>query len=273
MDPRDLIKAGRLAEARKLLTEQVRSLPGDPGKRTLLFQVLAFSGEWSKAGQHLETIVAQDPKKETGVRVYQNLLGAERERQEVLELKKRPSFLPGTPPYAEVHLAALQKLLGQKTEEAETLFDQIEAERPELRGTANGEAFTGFGDTDAFLAPFLEAMVHGRYVWIPFESIQELALSPAKTLFDLIWVEGHVTTWEGLALNCHFPVLYAGSSSHEDERIRLGRMTDWIPLGAGFSRGVGQHVYQVGDGEKAILEIREVLFHPPGKVQRDEKDN
>ena len=273
MDPRDLIKAGKLAEARKRLTEEVRAQPADLGKRTLLFQVLAFCGEWSKAEQHLDAIVAQDSKKETGAQVYKNLVGAERERQEVLKLARRPSFLPGTPPYAEIYFAAAQKLLDQKIEEAEGLFDQIEAQRPEVRGTLDGMAFVGFEDTDTFLSPFLETMVHGRTVWIPFESIREIGLLPPKNLFDLLWIQGHVTTWEGLVLNCHLPVLYAGSFSHEDERIKLGRMTDWIPLGGAFSRGVGQHVYQIGDQEKALLEIREVLFNPPEKVEGDEKND
>jgi type VI secretion system protein ImpE len=273
MDPRDLIKAGRLAEARKQLTEEVRAAPADLGKRTLLFQVLAFCGEWGKAEQHLDAIVAQDLKKETGVQVYKNLVGAEKERLEVSTLVKRPSFLPETPPFAEAYFAGLQKLRDQKIEEAEALLDQIGTERPEVRGTLDGTPFVGFEDTDAFLSLFLEAIVHGRYVWILFESIREIVLSPPKTLFDLLWVEGHVTTWEGLALNCHLPVLYPGSSSHEDERVKLGRMTDWIPLGGAFSRGVGQHVFQVGDREKALLEIREVSFHPPEKAEGDEKNN
>jgi hypothetical protein len=37
-------------------------------------------------------------------------------------------------------------------------------------------------------------------------------------------------------------------------------MTDWIPLTGPFFKGVGQHVFQIGEEEKAILEIREVLF-------------
>jgi type VI secretion system protein ImpE len=273
MDSGDLIRAGRLAEARKRVTEEVRALPADLGKRTLLFQVLAFCGEWAKAGQHLDAIVAQDPKRETAVQIYKNLVDAERERQEVSKLAKRPAFLPGTPLYAEIHFAALQKLFDQKAEEAQSLFDQIEAGRSEVRGTLDGKAFVGFEDIDSFLSSFLEVMVHGRYVWIPFESIQRIVLSPPKTLSDLLWIQGEVTTWEGLVLNCHLPVLYPGSFSHEDERIKLGKMTDWIPLGGALSRGVGQHVYQIGDQEKALLEIREVLFDPPEKVEGHEKND
>ena len=92
----DLIKAGKLPEARKQLVEEVKSSPGDTGKRTLLFQVLAFYGEWDKAERHLDMIGAQDSSRETGVQVFKNLLQGERERLEVFGLKRRPSFIPKT---------------------------------------------------------------------------------------------------------------------------------------------------------------------------------
>ncbi len=266
MDARDLIKAGKLSEARKRLTEEVRSSPADLGKRTLLFQVLSFGGEWSKAEQHLDAIVTQDSKREGGVQVYKNLIQGEKERLEVARLSRRPSFLPETPPYAEIYFAAYQKVLEQKTDEAAGLIDEIDARRPPLSGTVDGSSFEGFQDTDALLSFFLEAFVHGRYIWIPFESIREISVSPPNSLFDLLWVPARVATWEGLALSCYLPVLYPESFVHEDERIKLGRMTDWKPLGGPFSKGLGQHVYQVGDEEKALLEIREVLFSPSEKA-------
>ncbi|HAA04476.1 MAG TPA: virulence protein SciE type, partial [Syntrophobacteraceae bacterium] len=46
MEPKELIRAGRLTEARTLLTEAVKASPADMGLRTLLFQVLVFFGEW-----------------------------------------------------------------------------------------------------------------------------------------------------------------------------------------------------------------------------------
>jgi type VI secretion system protein ImpE len=60
MNSKDLIKAGRLSDARKQLTEEVKAKPGDSGRRTLLFQVLAFYGEWDKAERHLDAIGTQD---------------------------------------------------------------------------------------------------------------------------------------------------------------------------------------------------------------------
>jgi type VI secretion system protein ImpE len=260
MNARDLIKAGRLNEARKELIGEVKTSPSDPGKRTLLFQVLSFLGEWDKASRHLDTLAMQYPKMEVAVQGYRDLITAERARTKVVDLEADPSFLPETPPYFETYQSGLRELAEKDIEKARGLFDRADAMRPAITGTVNERSFEGFSDTDTLLSPFLEAFVHDRYVWIPFESIRELIIQPPKTLLDLLWNQAGITTWEGLTMNCHLPVLYPGSFDHEDEQVKLGRLTDWIPLGGPFSKGVGQHVFQIGKDELAILEIREVQF-------------
>ncbi len=259
---KDLIKAGKLQEARKQLVQEVKSSPGDMGKRTLLFQVLAFSGEWDKAERHLDMIGVQDTSRDTGVQVFKNLLQGERERGEVCDLKRRPSFIPKTPSYAEHYFLACEKLKEKKVQEADDLFREIATKRSVLSGTVNGRPFTGIKDTDSSLSLFLEAVVHERYVRIPFETIRELVISPPKTLFDLLWTSARVTSWKGLTLNCYLPVLYPNSFLEEDDRVKLGRMTNWTPLGGPFIKGMGQHVFEIGDEDMAILEIREMLFEP-----------
>jgi len=269
MNPKDLIRAGRLPEAREQLTVEVKSSPSDVSKRVLLFQVLSFYGEWDKAESHLDVIVSRDPKSETGVQVYKNLVNAERERQEVVARRRIPGFLTGTPAYLEAYLAAWEKLTEKKIKEAGALYGKVDAQRPTVTGTINGNSFNGFKDTDAFLSAFLEAIVHDRYIWLPFESLRELSVSPPKTSFDLLWTQARVVTWEGLTINCYLPVLYPGSFLHSDDRVKLGRMTDWASLGGSFSKGMGQHVYGVNEEEIAILEVRDVIFQfpaPKGKA-------
>jgi type VI secretion system protein ImpE len=261
MDSKELIRAGRLSEARGQLVSQVKAHPEDSNTRTLLFQVMALLGEWEKADRHLDVLATQDVKTELGVQAYKNILNMERQRQEVFERKRRPSLLPASPGYLEAVFMLWECLNGGRIEEAESLREKIGGARPGISGTCNGRPFSGFSDTDAYLEPFIEAMVHERYVWIPVESVRELLVTAPETLLDTLWTQAHVTTWEGLTLQCTLPVLYWNSFSHEDDRIKMGRMTDWIHIGGSFSRGVGQHVFQAGDEELGILEIREVHFH------------
>jgi type VI secretion system protein ImpE len=260
MTAKELIKAGRLSEARSVLTQEVKSAPADTGRRTLLFQVLALLGEWDKAAKHLDLVSTQDPTRVVGVQAYLNMVKAEQERVRVMSGELLPSPLPDVPPYFDRYMVYLKALGDGKSEEARELLLEIDAAIPAVSGTVNGRPFEGMSDTDSRLYPFLEAFVHERYVWIPFEAIRELVVNEARSSLDLIWAAASVTTWEGLSVNCALPVLYPGTHLHGDEQVKAGRVTDWAPLGSGLSRGAGQHVFQVGDEEMAILEIREAQF-------------
>lgn len=260
MTAKELMQAGRLAEARQVLIEEVKAAPADAGRRTLLFQVLSQLGEWDKALKHLDMISTQEPARAIGVQTYLNALKAEQERLKVLALAQTPSVLPEAPAYFGAYLQYLGALKDKQFERARALITEIDAARPPIAGTLNGQPFEGCADTDARLYAFLEAFVHERYVWIPFEAIRELIVHPPQSSLDLIWVTASITTWEGLSMNCCLPVVYPESFREQDDRIKMGRLTDWLPLGAGLSRGVGQHVYQVGEGETALLEIKEANF-------------
>lgn len=263
METAELIKAGKLLEARQQLVAEVKSAPGDPGKRTTLCQVLCFLGEWDKAERHLDAMGVQDPQRNTGIQAYKDLILAERERIEITSMGKRPAFLPEAPAYFETYWQALAYISDGKPDAAQSLFEQIETQRPVISGTVNDTPFTGIQDTDSTVSYFMEAIVHERYVWLAFESIRELVITPPETLFDLLWVPGHITAWSGLTLNCYLPVLYAGSFTHDNEQLQLGRMTDWQALGGAFSKARGQHVYEIGDRDMSLLEIREIKFRPP----------
>jgi type VI secretion system protein ImpE len=269
----ELIKSGKLTEARQQLVAAVRDKPGDTAARTLLFQVLCYCGEWDKADRHLEAIAAQDVSREAGVLDYRNLIRAEKERLAVMEKGCSASFLTEPPAYIDLFCAARTKVAEKKADEAKDLFRRVDAAKPDIAGSVNGSPFSGFCDTDTLLAPFLEVIAHDQYLWVPFESLRELSITPPKTLLDLLWVSAHVTTWEGYAMNCYLPALYPGSFRHEDERIKLGRMTDWISLGGSLARGVGQHVYAVGEQDMAILDIRDVTFNFPGMKTDDEENH
>jgi type VI secretion system protein ImpE len=260
VEVKQLLRSGRLAEAREQLVAEVKAAPADQSLRTMLFQALVFSGEWEKAQRHLDAIVLQNPQSETGVQVYTNLLHAEKERLEVITEGRRPSFLPETPAYFDTYLSAWQDLLAHQLDSAKEQFIQINKDISELSGTINGKKFSGFSDTDQFLSRFLECFTYERYVLIPFEAIRELCINAPKNLFDLIWIEARVTTWGGLNINCYLPVLYPESYRHGDDLVRMGRITDWQSLGDDCARGLGQHVFQVGAEEMGILEIGEIIF-------------
>ena len=264
MTAKELMKAGRLSEARMVLIEEVKSKPSDVGARTVLFQVLSLLGEWDKALRHLDMISTQDPRRVIGVHAYLNNVKAEQERIKVIEGSQLPSVMPEPPSYFPDYLDYLDDLRSGKFQDAKAKLALVEGARPAVLGTFNGKPFGGMSDTDARLFAFLEVFVHERYVWIPFEAIREFIVHEPKDSLDLIWVTASITTWEGLSMNCSMPVIYPGTCEVQDDQLKLGRLTDWAPMGGGLSKGLGQHVYAIGDTDVSILEIRSVNFELAG---------
>jgi type VI secretion system protein ImpE len=254
---KDLIKEGRLMEARASLVAAVKNHPGDTASRTLLFQVLLFSGDWDKAERHLEMLADRNVEMASAVTLYKNLLKCERERLEVVSLRTMPSFLPDTPTYFESYYKYLQPDFDGG---ADDFFREMESLVPLVTGTVNGVEFSGLRNTDEMLAFALEVFAHDRYIWVPFEAIREITIIPPKTLLDLIWISASITTWSGLSINGFLPALYPESYKHADEQIRMGRMTDWSSQAGSLVRGAGQQVFVFGNQDISILELREVHF-------------
>jgi type VI secretion system protein ImpE len=257
----DLIKDGQLSDARSRLIEQVKASPTNTSARTLLFQVLILGGEWDKAKTHLDAIAVQEKEPNPGFLHYKNMIIAEQQRSKVASLEELPSFLPKTPHYFQTYYQALGKIRENKASEAVEIFSTLQSQIPEISGTINGNDFTGLRDTDSTLAYFLEIFVHDRYVWVPLEELRELVITPPESLFDLIWVPASLTTWEGLTMNCFAPVLYPDSATHNDTNIKMGKLTEWSSLGSSLARGIGQHVFEAGEEDISLLEIREAHFN------------
>ena len=62
-------------------------------------------------------------------------------------------------------------------------------------------------------------------------------------------------------------MLYAGSSEHADDQVKLGRMTDWQAVGEGRRLGVGQRLFLIDGEDRGMLEVRDVEFEA-GAMQR-----
>jgi protein involved in temperature-dependent protein secretion len=58
--------------------------------------------------------------------------------------------------------------------------------------------------------------------------------------------------------------LYAGSYAEADDRLRLGRMTDWRGGEGAPLRALGQRMFQLDEDDRAILEIQTVTIASVG---------
>jgi type VI secretion system protein ImpE len=260
MKAKEFLDAGQLSAAIDQLNQGVRSHPTDSHLRTFLFELLCFTGDYPRAERQLDVLAQQESTAEVGVQVYRNVLVAESARRRLFSEGLRPNFLFDPPPYVHLHLEAVNRLREGDSTEAGALLEQSDSSRPPLKGRLEGQPFLDFRDGDDLLAPFLEVIVHNTYIWLPFEQIKHLTISVPKRLRDLLWIPATVESHLGPVGEVFLPVLYAGSSEHADDQVKLGRMTDWQAVAEGLAQGVGQHLFFIDGQDRGMLEVREIEF-------------
>jgi type VI secretion system protein ImpE len=262
MTAKELFDAAKLAAAIEQLNQEIKANPRDTRNRVFLFELLCFSGDFPRAERQLETIsqLSGDVNVEIGSQVYKHLLDAEKSRARLFKTDGQPKFLGKAPSYTSLHLEAISHLRENRPAEVEKLMEQSENARTTVKGTIDGKPFNVFRDGDDLLAPFLEAFVQKDYIWLAFENIKTIEITPPKRLRDLIWISAKIQMHDGPLGDLFIPALYHSSSEHPDDRVRLGRMTDWKTIGEGTLVGAGQRIFLVDDTEHPILETRNIEF-------------
>jgi type VI secretion system protein ImpE len=267
MNANQLLDAGRLTEAIAKLGEDIKVSPGDLRSRVFLFELLCFSGDLARAEKQLDVITGHEASSEVAVARYRSLLAAEAVRRDVFSGKSLPHIPDPRPEYADLHIRALKEINEGKPDRALALLEQAAESMKPLPGSADGATFEDFRDCDNVVGPFLEAIIEGVYSWVPLESIRSLSLSSPKYLRDLCWTPARLQLRSGPIGETYLPVLYAGSYLHADDRVRLGRVTEWKTGCGELSLGIGQRLFAMGEDDRAILELREVEFDHANSVR------
>lgn len=259
MNAKELLDAGQLSAAIEQLNQEVRSHPADSRRRTFLFELLCLAGDYERAARQLDVIAHQSAAAELGVQVYRHILAAENARRRLFSEGLSPDFLFQAPAYIYLHLEAINHLR-EGDAAAAALIEASEGSRSPLKGRMQGQPFGDFRDGDDVLAPCLEVIMLNNYVWLPFEQIKSLQIAAPRRLRDLLWIPARLECHEGPVGEVFLPVLYAGSSAHPDDRVKLGRLTDWKTVPEGLTQGVGQHLFFIDGQDRGMLEVREVEF-------------
>lgn len=264
---KELFEAGKLDEAIEELLREVKADPSDGAKRTFLFELSCFAGDWERAERQLDVIGHQSAKAELGVMVYRANINAEQERRRVFAEGVQPHFLREPPAYVDLHVAALNQMRQGQTAEARATLDRAEEERPAIAGKFDGQDFEDFRDYDDRVGPVLELIVKDKYVWLPYEQIRRIEISPPRQLRDMLWASARIEALDGTIGEVYVPSLYAGTSDSENDQVRLGRMTDWQQLGDDLLNAVGQRLFLVDGEDRSLFEAKQVEFATAGQPQ------
>ncbi len=230
MEAERLYKEGKLGEAISSLQEELRQNPQDVARRTFLFELLLFRGDFQRARKQLDVLENIDPASYLGTAYHKQLLTAEEKRQDMF----RRGDLP-----------------------------EIEEDELPVSGTVNGTSFQSLVDSDTRIGPRLEMFAGGQYVWVPFSDLSVVRISPPKLLRDLYWAPAEVESRDRIeneAREVLLPAMSALSWQHSDEMVQLGRVTEWGETETGEEIPSGQKILVFDDEDLPLLEVRELII-------------
>ncbi len=237
MTSRQLFDAGKLNAAIEALGGELRENPTDAQRRTFLFELLCFAGNYDRAEKQLDVLSSGGMEAGMCALLYRSALHAERLRTEMFRKQSFP---------------------------LET------GAEGNLSGSLNGKAFTSIEDGDPRIGGRLEVFAAGQYMWLPWEHVASLRIEAPKRLRDLLWTPAILTTSEafrGQELGeILLPALTPLAFDSPDEDVRLGRATDWVELADGGFAPTGQKMLLVDDEQVPLLSIRELEIHQAEKA-------
>jgi type VI secretion system protein ImpE len=212
---------------------ELRDEPMDTRRRTFLFELLCFAGEFDRAEKQLAILADTGRDAAMGSLVYRAAVQAERMRREMFE--------KGTLPPTEADLPA--------------------------GAVVNGRPAQAVEDADPRIGARLEVFAAGSYMWLPMAHIASIRMEPPKRLRDLLWIPAVLRTsarCKGLDLGeVLIPALTPLAFRSPDDLVRLGRQTVWEEIGEAIVP-TGQKLLLVDGEQIPILEVRTLEFSEGG---------
>lgn len=261
------LHTGSLADHMDAVVAQIRRQPGDADLRAQLFQLLAVQGEWERAVEQLKLCAELNPQAAPTALMYDRAIAAERQREAVLAGQVDPAVPGPRPPWLDRLLEALRHDAADPARAEATRARALDDAEP-LAGTLQhaGDTqplpFAWICDGDSRLGPIFE-FIHGEhYAWLPFSYLRKVRLLPPEALCDVIWAQAEITLADTRVLHALIPARYPAPAGRrmadQEERLRVGRLTQWEPLHGETYTGVGQKMWLTDQGEYALLDIRAV---------------
>jgi type VI secretion system protein ImpE len=146
---------------------------------------------------------------------------------------------------------------GQAAELRASAFDQAGASS----GDIDGRPFEWIADADSRLGPVLEAVINGRYYWVPFSRVSRISIEAPVDLRDLVWMPARFEFENGGESVALIPTRYPGSESAADGLIALARKTVWEDVGGDAHNGFGQRIIATDVDDVPLLDIRSISIH------------
>jgi type VI secretion system protein ImpE len=256
VDPEARLSEGDLDGALTALQDRVRKNPADAKLRVFLFQLLSVMGDWKRAITQLKVAAELDASATAMAQTYREAIICEVFREKVFAGEKTPIVFGEPPEWIAPLVEALRLQAEGNHGAAAALRERAFADAPARGGELNGETFAWIADADMRLGPVLEAVINGRYYWVPFDSIRSILIEEPADLRDVVWTPATLTVAAGGQMVALIPTRYAGTAANGTPAQKLARETVWRDEGAGTFVGTGQRLLTTEQGDTALMDIR-----------------
>jgi len=272
MQAEELLRAGKLEETLQALQDQVRAKPADASLRVFLFQLLSVMGRWDRAMTQLNVAAEMDAANLLMAQVCRAALNCEAFRAQVFAGQRTPLVFGEPQEWVSLLFQANSLLAKEEYAAARDLRDQAFDAAPATPGTIDGKPFEWIADSDPRFGPMLEAVLNGKYYWVPFANIKKIELEEPVDLRDMVWTPANFTWANGGEMIGLIPSRYPGSELSEDEAVCLARKTEWVERESDWYLGRGQRMLATDEDEHPLLETRQVIIGSADVDQSSEEN-
>jgi len=196
--------------------------------------------------------------------MYGEAVRCEAIRTAVFEGQKSPMILGEPDQWLALLIESRLRAGRGEAAQSEELRLRAFEDAPTSGGEIDGRRFEWLADADSRLGPVMEAIINGKYYWVPYSRLTKVTMEAPEDLRDLVWMPAHLDFDNGGESLALIPTRYSGSESSDDGAIALARKTSWESIGGDAYRGLGQRILATDDGETPILEIRTITVHQEG---------
>jgi len=266
----EALRAGNPDQALSELQNAIRSNPADAKLRTFLFQLLSVQGRWERAANQLEVVGELDAAALPMVQMYREALRCEVVRSKVMSGQSAPLLFGHPEDWIALLIEALLSEGQGKAEEGRKLREKAFELAPASHGTINGQPFEWIADGDMRLGPVCEAVINGKYYWLPYSRLNRVTIEAPEDLRDFVWMPAQFEFANGGEMVGVIPTRYPGSEQSDDHQIRMARKTDWQDVGGETYHGLGQRILTTNEGDFPLLDIREIVIEGDDAVEPDD---
>ena len=256
------VREADLDAALRHLQEQVRQRPADAKLRVFLFQLLCVLGQWERALTQLNVAAELDAQALGMAQMYRDAVQCEMLRAGVFAGQRSPLIFGEPSEWLALLIESLLVVGTPRKDEAASLRERAFEGAPTCAGAVDGQPFEWIADADMRLGPICEAVINGRYYWVPFERLSKIDLEPPSDLRDVVWIPAHFRFSNGGESVGLIPTRYSGSEHADEGALRLARKTDWREVSPEVFTGVGQRLFTTDAGEYPLMDIRSITLGP-----------